>query len=136
MDNVHTMPSGGQTSPQPWKTFEELGRKRMSAEMGVWFSEGKHGKHAKRFDYVSDDGMIVGDAKYLSLVKGTQWPPAKAMEIAGYVWLLEKSEASRRFLVFGNQHRVPEWWLEKYGHLVSNVEFYFLGNDGTLRRLC
>jgi hypothetical protein len=28
-----------------------------------------------------------------------------------------------------------EWWLEKYGNLVSTVEFYFLSDDGVLERL-
>lgn len=86
----------------------------------------------KKFDMVSPDGALVGDAKFLTLVRGEKWPPAKAMEIAGHVWLLEKTRASRRFLVFGNQRRVSEWWLEKYGPLVSDVEFYFLADDGTL----
>jgi hypothetical protein len=54
------------------------------------------------------------------------------MEIAGHVWLLQVAPAKRRFLVFGNQRRVGEWWLEKYGRFVSNVEFYFLSDDGVL----
>jgi len=51
------------------------------------------------------------------------------------VWLLERTTARRRFLVFGNQRRVSEWWLEKYGGLVVGVEFYFLTDDGTLDQL-
>jgi site-specific recombinase len=68
-------------------------------------------------------------------VGGQRLPPAKFMEIAGHVWLLERTRARRRFLVFGNQRRVSEWWLEKYGSLVTNVEFYFLADDGTLEQL-
>jgi hypothetical protein len=30
---------------------------------------------------------------------------------------------------------VPERWLERYGDLVGNVAFYFLGDDGSLARL-
>lgn len=78
---------------------------------------------------------IVGDAKYLTLVGSVKLPPAKFMEIAGHVWLLEKVPAKRRFLVFGNQRRVADWWLEKYGRLDTPVEFYFLADDGKLDRL-
>ncbi len=57
------------------------------------------------------------------------------MEIAGHVWLLERTTVPRRFLVFGNQRRVSEWWLEKYGGLVDGVAFYFLADDGTREQL-
>lgn len=89
----------------------------------------------KKFDLVSDDRLIVGDAKYLTLVNGVKLPPAKFMEISGHVWLLENTPASRRFLVFGNQRDVPKWWLKKYGTLVRSVEFYFLSDQGKLERL-
>ena len=55
--------------------------------------------------------------------------------IAEHVWLLEKTNAKRKFLVFGNDRRVPERWLEKYGNLVSDVSFYFLSDDGQLEAL-
>ena len=89
----------------------------------------------KRFDLVSTDGTIVGDAKFLTLVRGLKLPPAKFMEIAAHVWLLERRVAIRRFLVFGIQRRVAEWWLEKYGSFVESVEFYFLSASGELERL-
>lgn len=89
----------------------------------------------KRFDMVSPDGRIVGDAKFLTLVRGKGLPPAKFMEIAGHVWLLERVSASRRFLVFGNQRQVPEWWLKKYAMLVQNIEFYFLDETGAVEKL-
>ncbi len=38
-------------------------------------------------------------------------------------------------LVFGNDRRVPERWLEKYGGLASDVAFYFLSDDGVLEDL-
>ncbi len=62
-------------------------------------------------------------------------PPAKFMEIAGHMWLLEHLPARRKFLVFGNQREVPETWLNKYGKLVKTVEFYFLSDDGKLELL-
>lgn len=89
----------------------------------------------KKFDMVSPDGKFVGDSKFLTLVRGVKLPPAKFMEIMGHVWLLEKVNAERKFLVFGNQRRVPEWWLEKYGEFVDNIEFYFIDDNGNIEKL-
>jgi len=113
-----------------WKSFEDLARQCFSTCFGIKLAARKLPGFVKRFDLVSADGKIVGDAKYLSLVHGKKLPPAKFMEIAGHVWLLERTPAKRRLLVFGNQRRVPEWWLEKYGDLVESVEFYFLTTSG------
>jgi hypothetical protein len=118
-----------------WKEFEIFARNIMSKHFGVELFEKEPRGFPKRFDLVSKDEKILGDAKYLTLVRGKSMPPAKFMEITGHVWLLEKVKAERRFLVFGNQKRVPEWWLEKYGKLVKNVEFYFLDHEGSLERL-
>lgn len=118
-----------------WKEFEELAKKTMSKRFGKNLSERNPKGFPKRFDMVSDDGHIVGDAKYLTLVRGVKLPPAKFMEIAGHVWLLENVPAERRFLVFGNQKRVAEWWLEKYGEFVDDVEFYFLNDQGNIEQL-
>ena len=107
----------------------------MSQHLGVKLTEGKLEGVPKRFDLVSPAQDFVGDAKFLTLVHGKTLPPAKFMEIAGHVWLLERVNAKRRFLVFGNQRRVPEWWLEKYGDLVRDVEFYFIDSDGNIELL-
>jgi len=119
-----------------WKEFEELARKKMSTHFGVELREGCLVGSPKKFDMLSVAEGIVGDAKYLSLVRGEGLPPAKFMEIAGHVWLLERVwSCPRRFLVFGNQQSVPEWWLRKYGRLVDTVDFYFLSDDGKLNQL-
>ena len=119
-----------------WKEFQEHARLKMGAHFNVALKEHKPSGSPKKFDFVSQTEDIVGDAKYLTLVRRESLPPAKFMEIAGHVWLLEKLPgAKRRFLVFGNQRRVPEWWLEKYGTLLTTVEFYFLGENGTLDQL-
>lgn len=88
------------------------------------------GMKAMRALMVSTGGDLVGDAKYFTLVHGRRLPPAKFSIIAEHVWLLEKTGASTTFLVFGNDWRVPELWLERYGSLVSDVGFYFLADDG------
>ena len=112
------------------REFEKFARERMSRHLGVQLKERSPAGFPKRFDLVSDDDGIVGDAKYLTLVGGLRQPPAKLMEITGHVWLLEKVAARQRFLVFGNQREVPEMWLRKYGRLPTNVEFYFLEPSG------
>ena len=118
-----------------WREFEEFARRAMSKHLNVELASRKVIGHPKHFDMVSNDGAVVGDAKFLTLVHGKGLPPAKFMEISGHVWLLERTPALRRFLVFGNQRRVAEWWLEKYGHLARTVEFYFLDGTGLIELL-
>ncbi len=114
--------------------FESYTRKVMSA---LYKTElvARKGDLPEKFDLVSSDGKIVGDAKYYSLVRGKGIPPAKFSTIAEHVWLLEKTGAETKFLIFGNDRRVPEEWLKRHGHLVSDVRFYFLGKNGQLNAL-
>lgn len=118
-----------------WKDFENTARQKMSFHFGVDLKERNPIGIPKKFDMVSSDGTIVGDAKFLTLVNGKKLPPAKFMEIAGHAWLLEKTNANIRFLVFGNQREVAEWWLEKYGFLINNIDFYFLDESGKLDKI-
>lgn len=118
-----------------WREFEDFSRKKMSDHFQASLHERKCPDVPKRFDFVSDDGSIVGDAKYLTLVRGKNPPPAKFMEICGHVWFLERTNSAKRFLVFGNQREVPEMWLKKYGDLVKTVQFFFLSESGDLERL-
>jgi hypothetical protein len=118
-----------------WKEFENEARKIMSRYFGVRLIEKNPIGFPKKFDMVSIDESIIGDAKYLTLVRGEKFPPAKMMEITGHVWLLEKVNAKIRFLVFGNQKAVSELWLDKYGKYKQNVAFFFISKDGTLEKL-
>ena len=118
-----------------WKEFQNFASREMGKHYGVHFSERNPTGFPKRFDMVSSDEQIIGDAKYLTLVRGIGLPPAKFMEIAGHMWLLEHVPAQRKFLVFGNQRDVAEMWLKKYGSLVQSIEFYFLAEDGKLALL-
>ena len=127
-----TAESGERLSPP---TFEELARTVMSHHFGVPLVAGEAPGVPKRFDLVSPDKDIVGDAKYFTLVRGQRLPPAKFSVIAEHVWLLEKCAATTRFLVFGNDRQMPELWLKRYGHLVSEIAFYFLTDEGELERL-
>lgn len=82
----------------------------------------------KKFDLVSADGRIVGDAKYY---KNISVPAAKWSTIAEYVWLLQHvPSAERRFMVFGLDIEVAARWLVRFRGLCEGVEFYFLDNVG------
>jgi hypothetical protein len=115
--------------------FENIARKVMSEHFGMQLTKGRVAGIPKEFDMVSADCKIVGDAKYLTMVHGVSKPPAKFSMIAEYVWLLEKSPATHKFLVFGHDRRVPQEWLKVYGHLVKDVAFYFLDENGKLEKL-
>ena len=115
--------------------FEALARQVLSAHYGAPLEAGQVGGVPKRFDLVSPDGSIAGDAKYFTLVRGKRLPPAKFSIIAEHVWLLEKTGAREKFLVFGHDSEMPKRWLERYGHLRAGVGFYFLTNDGSLEEL-
>ena len=115
--------------------FENLARTVMSRLYGIPLAPGEVPGVPKLFDLISADWRIVGDAKFFTMVRGQNRPPAKFATIAEYVWLLEKTGAPVTFLVFGNDRRVPELWLERFGHLAPRVAFYFLAGDGTLEEL-
>jgi hypothetical protein len=115
--------------------FQELATKILSVHFKTDLRPRKLQSFPKLFDLVSEDFLIIGDAKYMSLVKGQFTPPAKFSIIAEHVWFLEKVTAKKRFLVFGNQREVPEEWLKKYGRFVNNVDFYFIDNDDNLSKL-
>jgi hypothetical protein len=124
--------SGMQITPA---AFEQAAKLAMSRLYNTPLGRGKVDGIPKTFDLMSGDGQIVGDAKYYTMVGGVSLPPAKFSVIAEYVWLLEKVPASRKFLVFGNDRRVPERWLSTYGALVKDVEFFFRTQEGLLQSL-
>jgi hypothetical protein len=123
------------SSVTPPRAFEGDARKILSEHLGMPLASGYVPGIPKRFDFVSSDGSVVGDAKFLTVVGGTALPPAKFSNIAEHVWLLEKTGAATRVLVFGNDRKVPSEWLRRYGHLAADVHFYFLSPDGELEDL-
>jgi hypothetical protein len=115
--------------------FEEIARSIMSIHFQCKLPPRKLNDVPKRFDFVSPDGKTVGDAKYLTMVGGCSIPPAKFSMIAEHVWLLEKLTAKNKFLVFGNDRRVPQEWLKRYGNLPIDIEFYFIDMNMKLEKL-
>lgn len=116
--------------------FETIVRAAMSKYYKKRLFPGQIPNIHKLFDMVSDDKTIVGDAKYMTMVRGKSLPPAKFSVIAEHVWLLEKTGAIEKFLVFGNDKRVPIEWLRRYGNLIKNVRFFFYDiNKGEIEKL-
>lgn len=115
--------------------FENLSRDVFGQRFGAPLSPRQIPGVPKLFDLVSPDGKIVGDAKYYTLVEGQRLPPAKFSIIAEHVWLLEKTQARCKFLVFGNDIEVPKRWLARYGHLRRKVDFFFLSDEGEVHIL-
>jgi len=132
---AQTRPPESKTVPMSPAEFEKVTQRVMGEWFGTSLAPGRVAAVPKIFDLVSGDHRIVGDAKYFTMVQGKRLPPAKFSVIAEHVWLLESTDADRKFLVFGNDRRVPEEWLQRYGPLVHSVEFYFLDGETKLHRL-
>lgn len=126
---IHQKLPEGKSTPSD---FESFARSRMSTFFKRELRPRRKEGWPKLFDMVSDDYRIVGDAKYLSMVRGERIPPAKFSVIAEHIWMLEKVDAKTSFLVFGNDKRVPDIWLKKYGEFVKSVKFYFLMDNGNI----
>lgn len=115
--------------------FEELARRVMSGYFKTRLEKRRKEGWPKEFDLVSPDYGIVGDAKYYSMVRGKNLPPAKFATIAEHVWMLESIDADIKFLVFGNDRRVPLEWIKRYGYMVKTVKFYFIDENGEVEEL-
>ena len=115
--------------------FENYARQVFSNFFHTKLEKGSLAGIPKQWDMLSQDGEIVGDAKYDTLVRETDLPPAKFATIAEHIWLLEKTPARIKFLAFGSQVEVPTLWLKKYGRLVGEVRFYFLDKSGLIHSL-
>jgi hypothetical protein len=115
-----------QSAPKLTATqFEALARHIFSQHFGAQLQPGNLSGVPKLFDLVSADGRIAGDAKYFTLVGGQHLLPAKFSIIAEHVWLLEKTGAANKFLVFGNDIEVPKRWLDRYGICARMLVFTF-----------
>lgn len=117
------------------RVFEDFARFHMSTFFKKELRPRRREGWPKLFDMVSDDYQIVGDAKYMSMVRGKRLPPAKFSVIAEHVWMLEKIDVKTKFLVFGNDKKVSEEWLKRYGKFVKSAKFYFLTENGDIIRL-
>lgn len=115
-----------------WRDFEDYARSYFSDLWHVNFQPRSirvGGFVDWKFDLVTADHQIVGDAKWL---KNVPVPAAKWQGISEYVWLLQKVQAERVFMVFGLDAEVAERYLKRMRPITAPVEFYYL--DGTGHR--
>ena len=110
--------------------FEESVRDFCIKEFNVSFKAEKIKINdvSKSFDLVSDDSKHIGDVKYYRMCPNNGVPHAKLSTISEYVWLLEKTEAQHKFLIFGSDIKVPMYWLNRYKS-ITDVQFYFFDNN-------
>jgi len=115
------------------KQFEGIAREFLSKIWGVDLKQKivKISEVEKIFDMVSSDESYIGDAKFM---KNIPVPAAKWSDISEYVWLLQKTKAKRKFLVFGQDKEIPQRYLKRYSSLVLDIEFYFFDGN-TIERL-
>ncbi len=112
------------------KDFAERAREVMNEFFGRPLKPQKIGG-TKIWDYVSPDGMVVGDARWFSGAV----PAARAF-ISEAVWLLEKVGAVQKFVVFGGEAEVPRQWLELWATLCpEDTALFYLDNKGELHEL-
>jgi hypothetical protein len=106
--------------------FFATAREIMSKYFEEDLSLKKFNQIPKTFEFVSKNLKIVGDGKFLSLPPNGRFPIPYLRSISESVWFLEKIEAEKKFIVFGNSREIPKFWLNTYGHLLKDIDFYFL----------
>jgi len=112
------------------KDFSERAREVMNEFFGRPLKPRKIGG-TKIWDYVSPDGMVVGDARWF----GNSVPAARAF-VSEAIWLLEKVGAVQKFIVFGGEADVPRQWLELWATLCpEDVALFYLDAKGELHEL-
>ena len=129
MTNIDPL-GAGQPLIADWRSFENHARDYLSRLWGVDLAERSvmvGGQVPWKFDLVSEDRRVVGDAKWL---KNIAVPAAKWQAISEYIWLLQKVEADRVFMVFGQDRDVAARYLKRVRPLTAPVEFYFLDDAG------
>lgn len=109
------------------RAFETRARSVMSVYFAVPLTE-REIPPTKRWDMVSFDQRIVGDAKFYTFAGVAA---AEHSAIAEHVWLLEKLDAEKKFLVFGGRREISEGWLRRWQSLLpENIQFFWLPENG------
>jgi hypothetical protein len=120
-------PFGQGVGGNSWQAFEERARGYFSS---LWNTDLRArdvvvGTGRKKFDMVSEDLQIVGDAKSFSDTSGAS---GKLSGIAEYVLFLQAVPARRRFLVF-ERRLVADEFLRRWRGVIGDVDFYLLEGD-------
>jgi hypothetical protein len=116
--------------------FEDFAREIMQKHFGVKLMPKKLPGWPKLFDMVSHDNTIVGEAIFIAASKEkAKILPGRLCYITEKVWLLEKTDAKIKFIVFGGDIATPREWLKKYGKFSDDIQFYIIADNGVLSRL-
>lgn len=107
----------------------------MSEHFGVPLDPRKVAGTPKKFDLVSPDGSIVGNAKYYTMVRGISPASAKCSVIAEHVWLLEHTRRAETIPRLRQRPPRAGGMAQGRGHLVNGVDFYFIDQTGSLSLL-
>lgn len=119
-----------ENGPLTKKDFKRIAQQIMSSYFNTDLSPRKKPTWPRIFNLVSSSYSIVGDSKRYSILDDDKIPPSYFSSITEQIWILEKISAKIKFLVFGGYKRVPKHWLKLFGNYNSEIEFYFIHNNG------
>ncbi len=125
-----------------WVKFENVARTALQKELGCILSNGKvniTGK-VKDFDLVNIDEKIVGDIKHYKRTESGNNPSAKFSTLNEYVWLMQRLEQSqkvkwRKILVVGEDLKMLQTYVHRYGAWLDDIQIYYCSNDGSLTKI-
>jgi hypothetical protein len=116
--------------PTEEATFPAHARRVLSSRWGTVLQR-RHamlpGGVTETFELVSGNGRIVGDVVWLAdrgPHEARSAAISEAVLVVGHV-----ANASRRFLVFGEEWDTVSRWLSRYRGILDGVEFWFLAGD-------
>lgn len=112
------------------ETLADQARDALRHAHGVPFAAASPAPLRAPLALVSGDGRIVGDALYGVRHHRGRVAPARIAAISERVWLLERTPAEERILVFLATDPAPREWLRRYGHVQRGVRFLALGRGG------
>jgi hypothetical protein len=112
--------------------YERLAAAAAGHHFGIPFQKSVPVVVPKMFSLVSAGGEVIGETVYFSPSESENQIRIRFSLITENVWLLEKTKARRKFLIFNSHRDVLLDWLGRFGHLVNLIEFYLLNENGQL----
>ncbi len=134
--NLESLISTGKVAGQiTWNlltssSFREMARNIFSQRFGIILSSGEISGIKQEFDFISPTAEILGHSFYFSPQKGFHLPLAKFAVVSELIWIMEMTPAQHKFIVFGYDIEIPVRWLNRFGSLTHQIDFYFLSDDG------
>ena len=122
----------GVTLPQE---FQQRAAEFLSRRYGKMLSNRSLPLMPKSFELVSDDVGVVGCARYFPRNGGPNLQAIRLAIITEAAWLLERTSAENKFILFGGDRATPFQWLQQNGLLCPGIKLYFLFDNGNLEEL-